>query len=328
VKEDVANFFKINYLESCDEKPETSAMILVVGPTPALQRRMTFSRVVLGEVNRAVAVEDLASGKGINCARAIQRLGEPVTLLLFTGGENGRILKTSLEKDEISFKTVETQSSSRACCTLIENESKTATELIENAQPVTGSEVEQYLSEFHSLISKAKVLVCIGTLPSGVPDHLYSEMIQKAHQLKIPTIVDAQGAVLLKAAEAKACILKINRKELSEALQMDCSSEKGLFEAMKKLHAKGPLWVVVTDQGKDVYFTNGQHVQKIKPPELAMNNPIGSGDAMTAGFAVASIRETDPMKVLKFAVAVGSANAASEGYGRIDSNLVMQLFAN
>jgi len=300
-------------------------MILVVGPSPSLQRRMTFSRVEMNHVNRAVEVEQLASGKGVNCVRALKQLDEAALTLLFSGGPNGVIFQKLLEEEALAFRSVETVSSTRSCSTICELDRSSVTELIENANPVTQKEAAQYLSEFRTLIKESQVVVLIGTLPPGVPQDLYSQMIRIAHESKIPSIVDTQGASLLEAAKANPFVVKPNRKELASALGVDCVTEKDLFNAMKRLQAMGPQWVVVTDESKTVFFTDGGELQKMIPPTISVKNPMGSGDSMCAGMAWGLLQGKDFQNLIKLGIACGAANAASDGYGRIDPVLVKAL---
>ena len=66
------------------------APILVVGLNPAWQKILEFEVLEPGEVNRARSLVQLASGKGMNAAKVLRRLGHEVHLLQVLGGSNGQ----------------------------------------------------------------------------------------------------------------------------------------------------------------------------------------------------------------------------------------------
>jgi fructose-1-phosphate kinase PfkB-like protein len=72
-------------------------MILCLGTTPVMQRTMVFQRVQLDAVNRAVEVRETASGKSVNVARVLHRLGEAVVATGFLGGDSGTFVRADLK---------------------------------------------------------------------------------------------------------------------------------------------------------------------------------------------------------------------------------------
>jgi tagatose 6-phosphate kinase len=304
-------------------------MILVVGPTPSLQRRMIFSRIKLNEVNRALKVEQLASGKGVNCTRAVLRLGGNVKNLLFLGGLMGSLFGELLKEEEIPFRAIQTKSSTRSCCTIAEMDNSFATELIEVSKEVSSAEIKKFFSEFQKIIPKCRALVCIGTLPPGAPNDFYAQLIRIAHRFNVTTVVDAQGKALLEAAKAKPHIVKPNRDELSIALGMDCRSQKNLLKAVQRLKSLGSQSVLITDKERPALFLDRDgKVRKILPPRVQLKNPLGSGDSVSAGIAFAMTQNINLYDAVIFGLACGSANAASQqGYGFLDRKMVHDFIA-
>src|SRR5450432_2138094 len=71
-------------------------MIICLGPTPALARTMTFEKIVVDEVNRALRVHHFAAGKATNVARVLHTLGYPALVTGFLGGDTARIFQNDL----------------------------------------------------------------------------------------------------------------------------------------------------------------------------------------------------------------------------------------
>src|SRR5688572_14529013 len=111
-------------------------MIVCLGTTPVLQRSMVFDRVTPDGVNRATAVYDYASGKSPNVARVLHTLGEDVIATGFAGGDRGAALLRDLDRAGIRNEFVLVDAPTRQCVTVIDRDSGTATELVEESAPV------------------------------------------------------------------------------------------------------------------------------------------------------------------------------------------------
>lgn len=302
-----------------------SGSILVVGPTPAVQRRIVLDELVRNRVNRAAEVEVLASGKGLNCARAVLRLGAETDLLLFLGGAPGDWFRAVALAEGIRVHAVMIPAPTRTCITLIESGSGTETEIVENAAPVGAGDAEGFLRLFAALVPKASVVVFTGTLPQEMPVDAYARMVRTAADYGASAIVDAQGASLLAAAEAAPLLVKPNTHELAAATGLDCSSRAGLRKAVARLLGLGARYVLVTDGQNPAVLGSCEGFLEIQPPTVPPGNSIGSGDSVAAGVAVALREGKSLADAIRFGIACGSANASGAGYGRIDPGLARGL---
>jgi len=63
---------------------------------------------------------------------------------------------------------------------------------------------------------------------------------------------------------------------------------------------------------------SGDCIYKIKVPSVNAINPVGSGDSMVAGLAVALLREYDLETMLSLGAACGTAKAMEAETGKVD----------
>jgi 1-phosphofructokinase family hexose kinase len=208
---------------------------------------------------------------------------------------------------------------------VIESESNRVTELVENAGAVSEAEVAAFRQAFAEELTSARLLVLIGTLPPGLPPTIYREMTAAAVARGLPVIVDAQGAALRHALEAHPLLVKPNRHELGATLDMDCRDEAGLCRALSELRRRGATWAAISDGPGPVSLSDGSQWTAFPPPKIAAGNPLGSGDAMTSGIAAALLDGAEMPEALRHGIACGAANAAGEGYARLDPKLVESL---
>lgn len=300
-------------------------MILIAAPTPSYQRRMVFDKVMLDEVNRAVEVEVIAAGKGVNCARSVIRMGSPAFVLQFLGGETGDWIASALTKEDVPARNIQVPTPTRICTTVIDRSSGMVTELVENAGHVDFKAVSEFKEVFEELVSKALVAVMTGTIPEGVEPSFYGDLLRMVRKYNLPTIVDAQGKSLLAACEQNPLLVKPNRQELEAATGVRCLDLKGLRRAIQRLHRLGAVWVLVTQGACGALLSDGKSMTKVQPPKIKSYNPIGSGDSLSAGIAIALNDRKSMIEAVRFGIACATANAESDGYGFLNPNRVDKL---
>src|SRR5436305_11290000 len=181
-------------------------MILCIGTTPSLARSMIFDRIQVNEANRAREVIDYASGKAINAARVVHTLGKPVTVAGFVGGERGKSLCADLDRAGIAHAFTEVQAQTRFCITSIDRFGGTATEFIEESQPVGEEAWQQLSAQLDQIRQSAQVVVCSGSLPPNGPTDFYAQQVQRKRPGQ-HIIIDGRGAVVQEALRQDGFVL-------------------------------------------------------------------------------------------------------------------------
>ncbi len=145
-------------------------MILCIGATPTVQRTMRFARLELGAVNRAREIHVTASGKAVNVARVVTSLGEESLLAQFLGGATGRYVAGALDAEGVRHDTVWTRNDAptRTCTTLLADEGA-ATELVEEAPPITPDDVAALEATVRRHLPAARSLCLSGSFPASWP---------------------------------------------------------------------------------------------------------------------------------------------------------------
>jgi tagatose 6-phosphate kinase len=284
-------------------------MILVVGLSPAWQRTLVFEEFSQGKVNRAAHVNETASGKGVNVARVASILGADVRLLTLAGGTRGTLLRENMERQPFGTRIVRVNAETRICQTLLAGAG--ATELVEESGALSSTEAKNVLRAFGAEARRAKLVVLTGTVPNGCGDDFYARLVHQSQLLGVPVLIDAQKAQLLNALRKQPLLVKINRDELSAATRVNCDQPSGVSRALCRLLKNGPQHAVITDGPNSVYVSAkpGQAPTMLKPPRVKTENPIGSGDAMMAGIAVALMRAKPVLEAVRLGIACGAANA-------------------
>ncbi len=92
--------------------------ISIIGLNPAWQKVLAFTDFQKNTVNRAVTVSAMASGKGINAARAARCWNQTIPCVFqFAGGTSGQNILEYLNREGISHCTGEIPEQTRTCTT-------------------------------------------------------------------------------------------------------------------------------------------------------------------------------------------------------------------
>jgi tagatose 6-phosphate kinase len=139
--------------------------------------------------------------------------------------------------------------------------------------------------------------------------------------------LDAQGPPLLEALPARPDLVKPNRAELAATTGRDLPDEGALCGAMRELAERGAARVVVTAGAGATLAFDGRTFWRVLPPAVRAVNPIGSGDAFTAGLVAGLLRGLDLGESCRLGAAAGTANALHVLAGEVQEGLVPALAA-
>jgi fructose-1-phosphate kinase PfkB-like protein len=298
--------------------------IAILGANPAWQKTLIFSGFSYGKVNRAESLEEFASGKGINCARACRcyKKSEPF-ILQFAGMENGRRLVGFLNRESFNHTTIETATPTRCCTTLLDNTNGATTECIEPSFAVTSLEADKLLQGAEKLLSICDAAAICGTLPGNTPTDLYTKFALIAKKYNVPILLDACKGVSGVLDCGCTIDLKINREELF--LLTGC---RDILEAMTLLFDKHShiRYAAVTDGKDNAFASDGKRFVCYTLPELpSIVSTLGCGDTATAVLCTELAGGTPFDKAFQYALGAASANCLSPLCGHFDTKQAEQI---
>ena len=299
--------------------------ILCIGTTPAAQRVMIFRRLTPDAVNRAVTTLDGVAGKAINVAKVLKTLDAHPIATGFLGGQRGEFLRAVMAEKQIESDFVTVTAPTRQCITVVDESAGTHTELVEESRPVTPADFRKFMAVVRRQIPGSRAVVMSGTIASGGPATLYRDCVQLAENAGAISIVDAQGAALTEALKANPGLVKPNRLELAATVGRALKSEANVMRAMRELCERGAQRVIVTAGREPALAFDGKIFQRIITPQIPVVNPIGSGDAFTAGAVWRLLRGDDLGEACRWGAAAGAANALTPMPGELNRSDVTRL---
>lgn len=301
------------------------AKILCIGTTPAAQRVMIFRKLTPDAVNRAASTLDGAAGKSINVAKVLRALGARSIATGFLGGERGEFLRAIMAEKEIEADFVAVKSPTRQCLTVVDESAGTHTELVEESRAVNPADFRKFMAVIQQRIADCRAAVMSGSIASGCPATLYRDCTRLAKKNDALSVVDAQGASLTEALVAKPGLVKPNRVELAATVERKLASKSDMTRAMHELHERGAQRVVVTAGREPALAFDGGKFWRVISPRIHAVNPIGSGDAFTAGVVWRLLRGDDLGEACRWGAAAGAANALTPMPGDLNRKDVIRL---
>lgn len=303
-------------------------MILILCPNLCLDRVIVVPGFAAGRIHRAETGTALASGKGLNVARAVRALGEAVTVVGLVGDDdNGRAIVRGARAHGISLRAVRVGGSSRIC-TLIIDPGNAETVINESGPSAGGNPGERLLGSLRAALRHARALVLAGSLPSALPADFYARAIALSRdEGRVPALLDAAGAALRLGLEAKPDLLKVNRVEMSDVVGRPLTSVDDVLDAAGTLRMRTGGQVIVTMGSAGAALVTGEGRWHLSPPEVPRVNTIGAGDSLTAGVVVNLLRGHSLLDAVRAGVAAAAVDVTTLLPGTIEAEKVRSLIS-
>lgn len=283
------------------------ARILVVGMNPAWQSVLTLPSLEVGGVVRCSESQSLASGKGINCARVLARLGHDVTVMQVLAGERGRRCLEGCERAGIRSVHVWCEGETRQCLTLRDEKNQTVTEIIEpfavDYRPAWGQTLLRQAAD----LGRFDAAVVLGSLPHGWTSSFYSELLD-AMQVDLKVLDTLQG--LDPAALNQVTWIKVNHDEWTAYWKR---VGKRPHEHPNHADVTGdaaPAWRALITQGASPATVESAlaRLGRVEMPRIEVVNPIGAGDTVSAGLTHHLLMGRDMPSAVLGALSMGAAS--------------------
>ncbi|MGY0232694.1 1-phosphofructokinase family hexose kinase [Longispora urticae] len=326
-------------------------MILTVTLNVALDVTYQVDALVPGAAHRVRSVAERPGGKGLNVARVLHALGEPVIATGLIGGAAGARARDLLET---KHAFVEIAGESRR--TVVVTDGSDATGFWEPGPEVSADEWAEFVRRYTGLVAVARVVVLSGSLPRGVPVDAYAQLVATARERDVPTVLDTSGEPLLRALAAGPDVIKPNAEELAEAMHAGRASESRnsnvrqgttdpgftqtsgaapapaadagyriataglahIIECAEALRTAGARTVLASRGPDGMLAVTADGCWHAAPPAPVAGNPTGAGDSAVAAVARGLAYRKDWPSILADAVALSAAAVLAPEAGAFD----------
>ena len=221
-------------------------MIITVTLNAAIDKSLAVPNFRPGRRHRTVEQRTAAGGKGVNIARTLKALGQPVIATGFAGGATGTHIVEQLTEESILNDFVRIRDESRTNTSVLDPTSGQQTEINERGPEVSESEVELFKDKLVYLARGAAIVVFAGSLPRGVEPDLYATLVRELERLDVITVVDTDGEPLRQAMRAEPDLVSPNVLEAEELVGHEFASEEERSQAVAEISALGSREAIMT----------------------------------------------------------------------------------
>jgi 1-phosphofructokinase family hexose kinase len=296
-------------------------MIITVTLNAAIDKTLEVPNFRLGRRHRSVEQSTMAGGKGVNVARALKRLGQPVIATGLAGGPTGTRIVEQLTEESILNDFVRIREESRSNTAVTDPTTGEQTEINERGPAVSAQEVELFSDKLLYLARGAQICVFAGSLPRRVEPGLYADLIRELRKLGVTTLVDSDGDPLRQAVRAEPSVVSPNVLEAEELVGHEFNDDEDRLVAVREMTELGAREAIMTaDDGcfAMVHEEGSSQLYRLRVDPLEPYSAVGSGDAFLAGYVAARYSGRPPSECLRFGVACGAESTQHIGAGVID----------
>lgn len=285
-------------------------MIYTVTFNPSLDYIVSVKDFRPGMTNRTSSELMLAGGKGINVSIVLGNLGIKSTALGFIAGFTGDEIVRRLHNGGINSEFIKINDGiSRINIKL---KSIDGTEINGQGPHIDSSHIEQLMNRLRRLES-GDVLVLAGSIPAGISDNIYKDIMDMLKDKGVQIVVDATSRLLTNVLEYNPFFIKPNQHELGDIFNVTLNTQEEVIPYALELKKMGAVNVCVSMGGKGaILVADDGNVYKAKAPDGILKNSVGAGDSLIAGFLSGWIEKKDYEYAFRKGVATGSASAFSE----------------
>ncbi len=302
-------------------------MIITVTLNAAIDKTLAVPNFRLGRRHRAVEQTAMAGGKGVNVARTLRALGQPVIATGVAGGPTGTRIVENLTEEGILNDFVRIREESRTSTAVVDPTSGEQTEINEHGPHVSEGELELFVDKLLYLAKGAAVCVLAGSLPRGVDAELYGRIIDEMKRLGVTTVLDAEGEPMRAATKRGPDVVSPNELEAEGLVGYEFSDEDDRRSGVREMVEMGARESIMTlSDGCLALLGDGERrVYRATLEPLEPVSAVGSGDAFLAGFVAARYGGRSHEDALRFAVACGAESTQHFGAGRVEQREVERL---
>jgi 1-phosphofructokinase/tagatose 6-phosphate kinase len=232
------------------------------------------------------------------------------------GGPTGTRIIEQLTEEAILNDFVRIREESRTSTAVVDDTTGEQTEINEHGPMVSEAEMELFRDKLLYLAKGADVCVFAGSLPRGVPESLYADLVGELKAMGVTTVLDAEGEPMRLAVRRDPAMVSPNELEAEELVGHEFADDDDRVRGLQEIVELGPGEVTMTLPSGCIGLVGDEADRRLYRVTLEARetrSTVGSGDAFPAE------------ECLRFGVACGAESTQHFGAGVVDPREVERL---
>jgi len=271
----------------------TQTRIATLSLNPAIDQTARVPNFTAGRVNRVEWEQADAGGKGVNVASFLADAGLKATATGLLGSANTEPFVELFARKGILDRCLRLPGRTRVNVKITDPVLDQVTDINFPGLSPMPADLVRLIETIDALCEDTDWFVLSGSVPAGVPSHVYADLVKRLRGLGKRVVLDTSGAPLAEATSSAPDIVKPNIDELAELVGRPLSGHTEVIAAARAL-IQGGVGLVAVSMGADgALFVEGGAVVLATPPTIEVKSTVGAGDAMVAGIVTGTLRGLD-----------------------------------
>jgi 1-phosphofructokinase len=290
--------------------------IVTITLNPAIDQTLSILGFAAGKVNRVSHMESHAAGKGVNVAVTLADLAATTIVTGWLGDQNQEIFKHLFATKRIDDRFIRVFGETRVGIKISDEKSGDTTDINFPGLTPSTDDLNLLLHRIEMLAAKGRWFALCGSVPAGVSDDIYAQLIDRITAGGGNVVLDTSGKPLHEALTRGPAVAKPNITELSELAGTPLNTASDVVAAAKShLLDRGVKLAVVSMGGDGAIFIDRERAILAKPPKVTVKSTVGAGDAMVAGLIYAQQQRLPLEQTARLATALGTHAVTKIGAG-------------
>ncbi len=303
-------------------------MIGTVTLNPCIDRTIALNHLNVGDMNRMDSSRRDVSGKGINVSIALSNFNIPVKSCGFIYDGNKEFFLSSLQDEGVEFEGIEVPGMLRENLKIWDKTANITTEINQSGEFINEEKWNEFKSYFRFFIKDLELLILSGSVPKGIRNSAYKELMEIAAEKDIPVILDAEGELLLEGLSFHPVIIKPNLYEFKKTFAIEDDSIDAIIRKAEEVRVQYGIRYVFISLGKNgalLVSENGTMISHAL--DIPVKSTQGAGDAFVSGVSKAFIEKGTEKLMLSYGMAASASAVMKEGTEMCDLNSFLELLS-
>jgi len=252
-------------------------------------------------------------GGGINVARVLARLGNAVEALYLAGGVTGPVLDGLLDRAGLARQRIAISGDTRISLAVHDRQSGKEYRFVPQGPEISAEEAKACLAAVQAL--DCDWLVLSGSLPRGLPEDFYGQVVAIARARGMRIVLDTSGAALKTTLAAGGVYLvKPSLGEMEQLAGHTLRDPAALEAAARAIIDSGGAELVAVSRGHEgAVLIDKDGILALPAIPVEARSAVGAGDSFVAGMVHGLARDWPAQTAFRLGIAAGTAAVLSPG---------------
>lgn len=260
-------------------------MIVTINPNTCIDRTLVVPEFVLNKTIRASKFALGMGGKAADASWILGAYGIPSLALGFAAGASGKQMEQMLQERGAKTDFTWVDGETRVHTIIVMEDGSGQSTFAVPTLLVRPEHILDLEERFANSLAHASCVVVGGTLPPGVPNELYTRLVEQARKRGVPVALDASGPGFLAGLQGRPSFIKPNWVELEEVVGKKLNTLAEVYAAGKDLQNKYGCSLAVTLGGDGALMILPRKAYHIPVVPVQVVSTAGAGDGVLAGIA-------------------------------------------